>query len=608
VLEDPSGAQQQPFVIQHGVLRQLQTDTFRETIRAVTERAALVIGDPESSFVELKGAQAEAEAVAHSLASDGRFQVEKRIRPTVDDVMHALYTRPYRVLHLAGHGVYRYLPPDPPEGSACGQTPADEAAPAEQPKRQPITGMVIGDGAFLTPIEVRQMRQVPELVFINCCHLGRIEAGNTDTLNERKDLNFLAANLATEFIEIGVRAVIAAGWAVDDGAATTFATSFYNSMLAGQTFGEAVTRARKATFVRHGSTNTWGAYQCYGDPDYRLIHEDAAGDGASPEPSFVSPGEAAGEIDNLTAALGLMAADDVKPRIDRLDEIVQWLKKNQPAWLHKGYVCAALGRAYGEAQCFDAAVTCYQQALTGDSSGTTLTDVEQLANVMSRAAVAAWHRRSEATQGDGAKVPRDPMAEIEASLGYVQWLLKSGESVERLSLVGSVCKRKAWISGKSKAVTTALRQMRAAYEKAYRLAADRPDPYPHLNWLFAVVVERWRVAKAPAKPSTDQILRRLSDVRSLLNTRLERKEGFWDTAMRVDCDLLDAVVRGTLADQAGELASRYIEARKLASRREFASVLDQIDFLTVMGTGQAEIVGGMERISDRLRRENEASR
>lgn len=614
LLEDPSGPRPQPFVIQHGVLRQLQTDTFREAIRAVTERTALVIGDPLSSFVELKGAQAEAEAVARGLEGDGRFSVEKGIRPTVDDVMQALYKRAYRVLHLAGHGVHRYVPPDPPQGSACAQTPADQTAVARRRRRQPVTGMVIGAGAYpgdvavLTPIEVRQMRQVPELVFINCCHLGRIEAGNADTLNERTDFNRMAANLASEFIEMGVRVVIAAGWAVDDGAATTFATTFYARMLAGQRFGEAVYRARTETFERHGSTNTWGAYQCYGDPDYRLLHDESPSAGASPTLSFVSFAEVVGVVDNLTAELELMATDDCRQQVDRLDDIARWLEKNEPQWLGKGRLCAALARAYGEAQCFDQAVRYYQRALSGDPSATTLKDVEQLANLMSRAAVAAWQRGNASRQGGDAKIPRDPMAEIEASLGYVDWLLESGETTERLSLVGSVYKRKAWIGEKSEDVTAALRLMRKAYEKGYTVAADQPDPYPQLDWLFAVVVERWRVPDAPAEPSAGKIRRRLKEIRSLLDTRLERREGFGDAAMRVDCDLLDALVRGALANQADKLAAKYTEARKLASRREFASVLDQIDFLTVMGAGQPELVGGLVRIGEHLRRENNAPR
>ena len=128
--------------------------------------------------------------------------------------------------------------------------------------------MVIGDGAFLTPAEVNQMRRVPEVVFLNCCYLGKIEEGRKDT--DRSRHNQLAANLATQFINMGVRAVIAAGWPVDDAAAKTFARCFYEQLLRGVPFGESVHTARKETFESHGSVNTWGAYQCYGDPEYRI--------------------------------------------------------------------------------------------------------------------------------------------------------------------------------------------------------------------------------------------------------------------------------------------------------------------------------------------------
>ena len=114
------------------------------------------------------------------------------------------------------------------------------------------------------------MRQVTEFVFINCCHLGNIKPGSDLRNTERSCHNRLAANLASQFIRMGVRAVIAAGWAVDDAAANTFAVIFYEDFLSGTPFGDAIKRARAETFKRYPSVNTWGAYQCYGDPGYTL--------------------------------------------------------------------------------------------------------------------------------------------------------------------------------------------------------------------------------------------------------------------------------------------------------------------------------------------------
>ena len=142
---------------------------------------------------------------------------------------------------------------------------------------------MLGDGTFFTAAEADQMRYVPELVFINCCFLGK----TTGDAREHARYDRLAANLATQFIRMGARAVIAAGWEVDDGAAKTFATSFYRNILNGLLFGDAVMEARRATYTLHGDTNTWGAYQCYGDVSFSLKMGDV--DQASTE--FVSEAE-----------------------------------------------------------------------------------------------------------------------------------------------------------------------------------------------------------------------------------------------------------------------------------------------------------------------------
>src|SRR4029078_8413792 len=44
--------------------------------------------------------------------------------------------------------------------------------PARDVTDATVSGMVLGHGMYLTAGEVGQMRQVPELVVVNCCHLG----------------------------------------------------------------------------------------------------------------------------------------------------------------------------------------------------------------------------------------------------------------------------------------------------------------------------------------------------------------------------------------------------------------------------------------------------
>ena len=119
-------------------------------------------------------------------------------------------------------------------------------------------------GPFSDPTKSATCAQVPELVFVNCCHLA---SGDADQLLNYDRASF-ASGVAGALIEIGVRCVIAAGWAVDDDAASVFAETFYGSLLRGSRFIDAVGDARKAAYERTAHVNTWAAYQCYGDPDW----------------------------------------------------------------------------------------------------------------------------------------------------------------------------------------------------------------------------------------------------------------------------------------------------------------------------------------------------
>ncbi len=240
-----------PLCTRIGMVRQLQTGRYRPQIRATTTRSALVIGDPLVSppFRQLPGARVEASVVADLLsAAPQPFTITRRVdRPTALDVLGGLFEQPYRIVHIAGHGHY-----EPPSESTRGRS-----------------GVVLDGGLYLTAVEFGQMLQVPELVFLNCCFIGQT-GPESGARGRNVPFNRLAASVARELIEMGVRAVVAAGWAVRDDAALHLARVFYTQMLQGATFGRALQEARASTFHQFPESNTWGAYQAYGDPDFRL--------------------------------------------------------------------------------------------------------------------------------------------------------------------------------------------------------------------------------------------------------------------------------------------------------------------------------------------------
>lgn len=590
LLRDPLNPSRKPTVVEHGMLRQLESFEYRETVRIVSENTALVVGDPVSSFPPLPGAQHEAEAVARVLRAKGTV-VEELINPTASAVLQSLYKQPYRILHLAGHGVYRHLASDALDCEACGQQLPEGQLQQQIEEADRITGMVIGDNAFLTPLEVQQMRRVPELVFINCCHLGHIEGGAPDEVrdNLRRDFHKIAANVSTEFIRMGVRAVIAAGWAVDDAAASVFAKRFYEEMLAGAPFGNAVRAAREAAYDEAPHLNTWGAYQCYGDPDYKLERDGATFGGSRAAALCSSPSEAVAELDNLTSRLSLAAYDPGTDR-DRLAQLVHDL--DQQGLLALPSVLAAAGRAYGQAELFEQAIDCLRRALGTENSAVDSRDIETLANLEARYAVPVWD------SGDTAKA----MLLIDTAIARFEGLIRvaspdeladgvplnerAGATCDRLALLGSAYKRKARMSVGAERDKLLARSL-DCYRRAYRKS---PNVYPLLNALLLEIAIGWQRSGGLPAARRKLIHSEALRLEAELETAASTDRGFWTAAMLGEVALADALCRPTLDAAAVDRAlGRYREAAKRASPRELRSALDQIDILIRLADRQPAI-------------------
>jgi hypothetical protein len=337
----------QALALRIPLVRQFATLEFRSHVRQSAGRTALVVGNPSlARFLaffpgppeaphgepaDLPGAASEALRVAVTLEANG-YQVtrlfaspdEARPAPTALDVFTALYRQPWRVLHLCGHGVFAL------------------------PHRDGVerTGMLLSDGVLITAAEVRAMEQVPELVFLNCCHLGQVsEPARAPVLAGTRHANRLAASLARELIEIGVRCVVVAGWAVGDGPAQTFGETFYEQILQeGRTFGDAVLQARLAAFRDDPLDITWGAFQAYGDPGWRADPTGRASATGQRAP-FVAPDELLDELARWRVEATHRPPPpltDPQRRLQRAE--VNWLLRQRcpAAWRQRPDVRAAL--------------------------------------------------------------------------------------------------------------------------------------------------------------------------------------------------------------------------------------------------------------------------
>lgn len=229
------------------VLRRLDGLRMPQPRRTLSARA-LLIGNPlivgtfpihEDGQPTLLGVEQELAGVARSLSAAG-LEVSVGTEESASTVMSRLFGRDYRVLLISGNAVYRHLLPD----------------------GRRVSGFVLSDGVFLTALELKQMRTMPELVFLNGCHVGRAAPGGDDGPSE---------NMVLALLKAGVQAVVAPGWVVDDDGAAEFSETFFAALSEGQRFEDAVAAARQATFRTAPQATTWAAYQAWGDPDYRLL-------------------------------------------------------------------------------------------------------------------------------------------------------------------------------------------------------------------------------------------------------------------------------------------------------------------------------------------------
>ena len=238
LMRDEADSEENPLATRIGMVRQLASPRQRARAFSPLSNSVLVVGDTDSGLAELPAAQTEAQDVARLFNANG-YSVVDLYRPKAQQVLVHLFDEKYFAIHLAGHGEV--------EGPGT-----------------PLTGLVLGPQTRLTAAQISKLKRVPQFVFINCCHLGDMRPDAAAPWSK------LAANLASAFIEMGSSAVIAAGWRIDDQAAKLFARSFYQAMMGGEYFGDAVRLAREATFLGYPASNTWGAYQAYGDDRYRF--------------------------------------------------------------------------------------------------------------------------------------------------------------------------------------------------------------------------------------------------------------------------------------------------------------------------------------------------
>lgn len=580
LLEPPGDerADRRPWAIRVKLLRKLRLDVFRENVLdADREASVLVVGEPACppEYPPLAGARREAIAVRDRLCGPSglppdsvRALVEtggSAPGPDAQTVINALFEKPWRIIHVSGHGM-------PAEAGRSG-------------------GVVLSTG-FLGPDEIRTMRSVPELVFVNCCYLAASDPSRT--LARSFDRVAFASSVAGSLIAIGVRCVVAAGWAVDDEAAQAFAEAFYDSLLRGNRFIVAVADARERAYQVGGGTNTWAAYQCYGDPDW-VLRRDGAGERAGLLPDDYSN---VGTEVSLSLALDRIIVQTVHQGRDLEEQrrsLLELERQFAAQWAHKGAVAERFAQAFVELGDVETGIAWYERAMEAPDGLASLKAAERLANARSRR---GWEivdaaRRASANGGFDAEARRGRDL-IEQALALLTHLAAIRATPDRFILVGAARKRQALVSrvlGHSAEVETALGRMKASYEEAVRLGLERGEEdlfHPMSNALVAELALNAGRPDWPGIPA-DQF----RSLRAVLARRNEDVADFWSVVSEPELDQYQAIGDHVLARFLSVIQLRYRNLHELVNAPwRWSSVFDTASL--VLG-GYADRVDGAER-------------
>lgn len=554
--DERSDAEAPPLATRIGLVRQLASPHGRCAVRTVNTPRMLALGDTQSHLPILPGARQEAKALAALYRDTASFQVESLIDVSGEQLVQALFDGEYQVIHLAAHG----------------EASEDPAQPG---------GLILGRKARLTSAQISKLRHVPELVFLNCCHLGSMQA------DAQPRWGALAANLATAFIEMGCKAVVAAGWAVDDQAAHTFALTFHRAMLQGKRFGDALQMAREATYQAYQARNTWGAYQAYGDERYQLrVRNTPPTASQAPALHYSHVGQALGDLEQLHARI--QAYQNDAQRVQVRTRLAQIEAACRIRYFDHGALRARLAAIYADLGERDNAIAHYRAALAQEDAGLSVKSLEQLGNLEVRHAVALFEQK----QTDAGK------ALLASGEQRLRAVLALQATSERHTLLASMYKRIGQVQHtlQNDASTQAalghpdwLERMCEQYQQADQVAQAQGGLryYALLNALDGLAL---RHVLQPV-PLPEKLAESLTLAQEDARQRNHTEASFFHAVAEIDAERTAALwaclidlphTPAPLTDAAAreQLRQRYAALRqRLGTAREWDSVANQLDWL-----------------------------
>jgi CHAT domain-containing protein len=244
-LRDPdSGEIDERFLAEYGLVRKLPDHMPSRTL-PMAKWVYLGATFPQNSLPTV-GAELSYFTDASPTSLLGHGITPAALPATADAFYEAVAAGDFDVLHISCHGESKH--------EAIDQATliiGDEIPPGGSQKR------LVQVDTVTVKAEARLQQRHP-LVFLNACETGQIGPVLTAW-----------GGWPNVFLRQGAGAFVGTSWSVYDNPAASFATTFYNTMLAGKTLVEAANAARAE--AKNWGDVSWLAFKVYGHPQARRV-------------------------------------------------------------------------------------------------------------------------------------------------------------------------------------------------------------------------------------------------------------------------------------------------------------------------------------------------
>ncbi|MBK7352261.1 MAG: hypothetical protein IPJ05_00275 [Nitrosomonas sp.] len=340
--------------------------------------------------------------------------------------------------------------------------------------------------------------------------------------------------------------------------------------------------SREENWNSFKTLNTWGAYQCYGDPDYRLMNKGTDLAPSTKKRTYYAPTELLTDLKNDTAYIRMQFNDkrETEAELSNLRQMIDFRltaipQDKQKAWLDREDVKIAFGLAYGEVRAWDEAIQYLEAALQAGNAECSVKVMEQLTNFRVRSASQKWSQFD--AVGDE-KAQSRCRSDIEKAIKALEPLCEFFPTPERYSIMGSAYKRLARMQINKKSPQATLEKMAHHYRQAYEKSGST-DYYSFTNMATA----NWLI-KYLGKSSDSDFDALINDCDRIIAITQEKNSSnpnFWDSVALADCALVKLMLQRELSKtSANDVIELYRQAIKRgASPKQVGSVKEHLEFL-----------------------------